>query len=62
MGPDWKAFVEELIRYFEDNPYYIDKYGSQYNWQGYQIVKIIKDMETQFLEKSLKIMDLEERT
>ena len=55
MGPDWKAFVEELIKYFSDT-----KEAPKYYFTSDEIVRIIKNKEIQFLEKSLMKMDLEE--
>ena len=49
MGPDWKRFVDELIKFFEKNP--------DIKWSGDTIVKIIKNEQIRFLEKALKIMD-----
>jgi hypothetical protein len=52
MGPDWKRFVDELISEFNCDPLK--------TWQGIEISRFIKDREIQFLEKALKILDLDE--
>lgn len=52
MGPDWKLFVDELVKIFEKNP--------DIKWSGDTIAKIIKNEQIKFLEKALKIMDFDE--